>query len=134
MRDATRRAITDAVAQAIQPVADAEEAVGLLAEALAVLAKKVERIQPAQVDLSQELADDITRKLRGPLTIPQEMSDWIRQEAQYHDMLSISRLGYSATAGDLRWTLRSDGTMELEIRDMLGSRWWIGVFGPPDKS
>jgi len=92
----------------------------------------ISTVQPAQVDLSQELADEITRKLRGPLVIPQEMSDWVREEAQYHDVQTFHRLGYSSSAADARWTLRPDGRIQLEILRFDGVRWWFGMFGPPE--
>ena len=132
MRDRTYRQVEATVRSLLE---DSQLAIlQRIAEADEGAITAIGKIQPAHVEMSQELADEITRKLRGPLTIPQEMSDWIRQEASYHDVLSIARLGYSASAPDVHWTLRTDGTLQLEIKRPDGSRWWIGVWGPPERS
>ena len=92
--------------------------------------RAIQQIQPAHVDLTQEMADDITAKLRGPLTLPQGMGDWAREEAKYHNVPAYHRLGYGAMAADLRWNIKSDGSIDLEILRNDGMRWWSGTFRP----
>lgn len=99
---------------------------------LTQLEAKLDAIQPASVDLTQEMADDIVRKIHGPLTIGQEFSDWIRQEAPHHDIFWATQIGYGSTAGQMHIILKTNGTLFLEMRDHVGRDLWRGTFVPPD--
>lgn len=105
--------------------------VGRLKVALSDLRAEIERIEPVSVELDQALADRIADKMHGPLTIPQHFSDWIREQAQFHDITRIDPLGYGPLCATVTYVLKADGRLYLEIRDAQGADLWRGTFSPP---
>ena len=111
-----------------------EDAVDSLCEAIEELTKGVRAIQPAKVDLTQEMADYIVRKIQGPLTIGREFSAWIAEQAHGHDVLTTFQIGYGNDAARGYMRLKADGKLNLEIMDMNGAMMWMGTFVPPGGS
>lgn len=101
-------------------------------KAISVLNDHVDAIEPARVDLTQELADDIVRKIHGPLTISQEFSDDLRKLAGRADWFQVVAFGHGGVgSGRLELRIKTDGAMCLEIRDFSGQPMWRGTFVPP---
>lgn len=83
-------------------------------------------IHPAHIDMTQELADAILDRMRGPLTIPQAVSDWLRGYTPMQYTMPVGNGGY------FRYQVMADGTMELHLYDTAGVRAWVGTLVPPD--
>lgn len=125
MRDDIKRALNETRQAILDRIAEATTAVD---EVIAA----VEKVQPVQVELTQELADRIVELVHGPLTIPQPFSDWIREQAKFSEIQRADPVGYGAHACTSQYVLRSNGTMYWEFRDMNGATLWRGTFVPPD--
>jgi hypothetical protein len=134
-RKAVRDAVSDATVLPLAVIKDGLEQLmaGFRAQAsvMVSLAERVSAIEPAQVDLTQEMADDIVRKIHGPLTIPQGFSDWIKEQARYRDIVRIEPLGHGPHASTSTCVLKADGTMFWQFRDMNGAPLWERTFVPP---
>jgi hypothetical protein len=89
----------------------------------------IEQIQPAHVDMTAELADQITLKLRGPLIIPDDMAAWVRDETRYQSVFNVHPIGYGG-GFTAHWTFRPGGYIDLEMRNREGMAWWRGTFQP----
>lgn len=129
MRTKDRAEVADLVRAQLAPVN------GYLAKIMAVLAElgnDLAEIKPAQVDLTQEMADDIVRKIHGPLTIGQEFSDSLRRLAEYCDWYQTFPFGYGGPdSGRLELRAKADGALHLQITDFKGAPMWQGTFVPP---
>lgn len=90
----------------------------------------VTAIHPAHIDMTQELADAILDCMRGPLTISQEASDWLRDSTGDYQEFISSPLGYRS-GGTVYTTITPDGTINLEFRNQTGETFWRGEFTPP---
>ena len=135
MRTKTYREIKEALATIITPLAqEMGKDAGHLLGAIGRLTEAVGSIQPAKVDLTQEMADDIVRKIHGPLTIGREFSAWITEQAHGHDVLTTFQIGYGNDAARGYMRLKADGKLNLEIMDMNGAMMWMGTFVPPGGS
>lgn len=136
MREKTRQAIENAVALAVDPIVSRivqgiEHGAGRRQRALLEV---LDSIQPASVDLTQEMADDIVRKIHGPLTISQEFSDTLKSDlASHHDWWQAFPFGYGGDSGGrLEMTVKTNGSIYLRILDSVGALKWQGTFVPPD--
>lgn len=95
------------------------------------IVKAIEQIRPASVDLTQEMADDIVRKIHGPLTISREFSDWCAEQAKHGDCVYTFQIGYGSDAGRGLMRLDGNGAMHLDLYDCTGAFLWRGTFVPP---
>lgn len=141
MRARTRQAVGEAVAASI------DGALGRLADLVdersrdamasrnthtSLIEQAIREVQPASVDLTQELADDIVRKIRGPLTISAECSAWLRSMAEFKDVFLTYSVGYGPTYGALDMRIKTDGALCLDLRDANGATMWTATLVPPD--
>jgi len=130
MRAADRAAVADLIRHELTPVQ------GYLAKMMAEVARlgnDLAEVKPVSVELDRALADRIAEKMHGPLTIPQPFSDWIRDQAQYREIMRIDPLGYGPAPGTVRYVLKPDGSLYIEFQDCNGATQWQGTFHPPER-
>jgi hypothetical protein len=68
-----------------------------------------------------------------PSSIPAEIGEWIRRTAEHNSYVwrfSIPMAGATCMCTD--WTLNPDGTINLELQDTNGRRFWRGTFRPAE--
>jgi hypothetical protein len=92
----------------------------------------VATIPATKIDITPETADAILDKIRGPLTISQEASDWLRTLAPHGPMPWTSHLGWNNNAGAIRLLITPEGTLNLELVNQIGETVWRGEFTPPN--
>jgi hypothetical protein len=76
------------------------------------------------------LTDDQLEKIlatREPLTIPEHAADLVREVARYGSYTYRQNIGSSAFVG-MDWSLNPDGSIDLELLDQCGRRFWRGKF------
>lgn len=100
-----------------------------LAEQFEDVKDSVNRVAPIHVDMTPELANGILDKMRGPMTIPQDVSDAIRKGAgKYGQWFNVPLTGIA-----MALMARADGTMDVEFKDYeTGEIRYRGTFVPPD--
>lgn len=86
--------------------------------------EKVEAIHPAHIDMTQELADAILDRMRGPLTISTETAEWLKAIGGWQWTSPLRN-------GQFRINIYHDGTAELEMQDEKGARVWHGTLREP---
>ncbi|SRR6266849_2123377 len=96
------------------------------------LREAVEAIHPVHVDMDETVANAMLDKMRGPLTVSQTTSDWLRTLAPHVPMSWTFPLGWDANAGQMRATITPEGTLNLELISLVGEILWRGEFTPPD--
>jgi hypothetical protein len=84
------------------------------------------------IELTEELANMILDRMRGPLTISQGASDWLRTLVSSSPMQWTSPLGWNQNAGQIRQTITPEGTLNIELVTGNGESVWRGEFTPPD--
>jgi hypothetical protein len=87
---------------------------------------------------AESFAAAVVEKLSAsvmPSSIPAEIGEWVRQTAEHGSYVwrfSIPMAGATAMCTD--WTLNPDGTIQLELQDTCGRRFWRGTFRPAEAS
>jgi hypothetical protein len=96
------------------------------------LQDSVEKMQPAHIDLSEELAGAILDKMRGPLSISRETSDWLKEISGGYPFNWTMPLGYSSQGGTINAQITAMGSLVLEMRNHANETVWRGEFAPPN--
>lgn len=89
-------------------------------------------IPATKIDITPETADTILDRMRGPLTISQEASDWLRTLAPHGPVPYTSPLGWTNDGGVIKTLITPEGTLNIELVNRKGETIWRGEFTPPD--
>jgi hypothetical protein len=91
-----------------------------------------------RAELAGDIAHLIVEKLSAsviPSSLPAHIGDWVRRTAKHNSMLWCFSIPMAdATALLTDWQLNPDGTIQLELRDTNGQRFWRGTFRPAEAS
>jgi hypothetical protein len=85
---------------------------------------------------AESFAAAVVEKLSAsviPSSIPAAVGEWIRRTAEHNSYVwrfSIPMAGATCMCTD--WTLNPDGTINLELQDTNGRRFWRGTFRPAE--
>src|SRR5216683_4166242 len=83
-------------------------------------------IHPVHVNMDEMVANAMLDKMRGPLTISQSASDWLKEITGGYSFQWATPLGYSPQGGTIWANITADGTLNMRLDNHENETIWRG--------